>query len=313
MVKKEQIVSVGELIEKNKLENLTPHIDADNILIQIPDVNRPALQLTGFFDHFDDERVQMLGNVECEYINTLSMERRREVYDQLLGYKFPCIIYAADKYPDEIMLECCNQHGIPCLHSNRSTSELMGEIIRWLKVKLAKMITVHGVLVDIFGEGVMITGDSGVGKSEAAIELIKRGHRLVADDVVEIRKVSNDTLIGNAPDKTRYFLELRGIGIIDIRTLFGVESVKDTQQIDMIIQLEDFNVNKEYDRTGLEEKYIDYLGNHIICHELPIKPGRNLAIICEAAAINHKAKKMGYNGARVFLDKLGIKQSKDTE
>ena len=299
-------VSITELIEKHKLENLTPNIDTDTIFLYHPEVNRPALQLTGFFDHFDNERVQIIGNVECEYINSLSRERRQEVYDQLLAYKIPCIVYAANKNPDEEMIDCCTFHNIPCLKSERSTSDVMAEIIRWLKVKLAPMITIHGVLVDVFGEGVLIMGDSGIGKSEAAIELIKRGHRLVTDDVVELRKVSDDTLIGTAPSITKHFLELRGIGIIDIKALFGVESVKDTQQIDMVIQLEEFVPGKNYDRTGMTSNYKDFMGNKIVCHELPIRPGRNLAIICEAAAVNHKAKKMGYNSADVLMERIKL-------
>ena len=182
--------------------------------------------------------------------------------------------------------------------TKKSTSGFMSEIIRWLNVMLAPCISVHGVLVDVYGEGVLITGESGIGKSEAALELIKRGHRLVTDDAVEIRKVSDDTLVGSAPDITKHFIELRGIGIVDVKTLFGVSSVKDTQTIDLVIRLEDWDKEKEYDRLGLEEEYTEYLGNKIVCHNIPIRPGRNLAIICESAAINHRQKKMGYNAAQ---------------
>ena len=180
----------------------------------------------------------------------------------------------------------------PCLVSDKTTSSLMAEVIRWLNVKLAPCISIHGVLLDVFGEGVLIMGESGIGKSEAALELIKRGHRLVTDDVVEIRKVSDDTLIGSAPDITRHFIELRGIGIIDVKTLYGVESVKDTQSIDMVIKLEDWNKDKEYDRLGLEDQYTEFLGNKVVCHTIPIRPGRNLAIIVESAAVNYRQKKM---------------------
>ena len=182
--------------------------------------------------------------------------------------------------------------------TKKATSAFTAEIIRWLNVKLAPMISVHGVLVDVYGEGVLIMGESGIGKSEAALELIKRGHRLVTDDVVEIRKVSDETLIGTAPDITKHFIELRGIGIVDVKTLFGVSSVKDSQSIDLVIRLEDWDKDKEYDRLGLEEDYIEYLGNRIVCHNIPIRPGRNLAIICESAAVNHRQKKMGYNAAQ---------------
>lgn len=188
--------------------------------------------------------------------------------------------------------------------SKKTTSDLMAEVIRWLNVKLAPMISIHGVLVDVFGEGVLIMGESGIGKSEAALELIKRGHRLVSDDVVEIKRVSDDTLIGSAPDITSHFIELRGIGIIDVKTLFGVESVKDTQSIDMVIKLEEWDKDKEYDRLGMEDQYTEFLGNKVVCHSIPIRPGRNLAVIVESAAVNYRQKKMGYNAARELYNRV---------
>ena len=188
--------------------------------------------------------------------------------------------------------------------SDKKTSPLMAEIIRWLNVELAPTISIHGVLVDVYGEGVLITGESGIGKSEAALELIKRGHRLVSDDVVEIRKVSDETLVGSAPDITRHFIELRGIGIIDVKTLFGVESVKNEQEINLVIKLEEYNKNQEYDRLGLEEQYIEFLGNKVVCHSIPIRPGRNCAIICESAAVNYRQKKMGYNAALELYNRV---------
>ena len=202
------------------------------------------------------------------------------------------------------MLELCNHYGVPCMVSEKTTSDLMAEIIRWLNVKMAPMISIHGVLVDVFGEGVLIMGESGIGKSEAALELIKRGHRLVSDDVVEIRRVSDETLIGSAPDITRHFIELRGIGIIDVKTLFGVSSVKDTQNIDLVIRLEDWDKDKEYDRLGMEDQYTEFLGNKIVCHSIPIRPGRNLAIIVESAAVNYRTKKMGYNAAKELYKRV---------
>ena len=188
--------------------------------------------------------------------------------------------------------------------TQKSTSSFMAEIIRWLNVELAPCISIHGVLVDVYGVGLLITGESGIGKSEAALELIKRGHRLVSDDVVEIRKVSDVTLIGTAPDITRHFIELRGIGIVDVKTLFGVSSVRDTQNIDLVIKLEEWDKDKEYDRLGLEEEYTEYLGNKIVCHRIPIRPGRNLAIICESAAVNHRQKMMGYNAAQELYNRV---------
>ena len=297
-------VTIKELIEKMDLKNMTPELDTEKTVLVHPDVNRPALQLTGFFDHFDKERVQIIGYVEQAYLDTLTSERRRQVYDKLISSKIPCLLYSRGMQPDECVLELCNYYGVPCMVSKKPTSNLMAEVIRWLNVKLAPMISIHGVLVDVFGEGVLIMGESGIGKSEAALELIKRGHRLVSDDVVEIRKVSDETLVGSAPDITRHFIELRGIGIVDVKTLFGVQSVRETQNIDLVITLEDWNREKEYDRLGLEEEYTEFLGNKVVCHQLPIRPGRNLAIIVETAAINHRQKKMGYNAAQELYKRV---------
>lgn len=291
-------VTITELIEKWNLKNTTPEIDTEKIVLTHPEVNRPALQLTGFFDHFDNERIQIIGYVEQAYISTMEQTIKVKRYEQLVSSKIPCLVFSRGQMPDEDLITVCNYYGVPCLVSEKATSDLMAEVIRWLKVKLAPCISIHGVLVDVFGEGVLIMGESGIGKSEAALELIKRGHRLVTDDVVEIRKVSDDTLIGNAPDITKHFIELRGIGIIDVKALFGVESVKDTQQIDMVIKLEDWDKDKDYDRLGLQEEYTEFLGNKVVCHSLPVRPGRNLAIIVETAAVNHRQKKMGYNAAQ---------------
>lgn len=234
----------------------------------------------------------------------LTDETRREAYEKLMAYDIPCIVFSRDLKPDSIFLETAIQHEVPVLSTKKSTSDFMSEIIRWLNVKLAPCISVHGVLVDVYGEGVLITGESGIGKSEAALELIRRGHRLVTDDVVELRKVSDDTLVGSAPDITKHFIELRGIGIVDVKALFGALSVKDTQTIDLVIRLEDWDKDKEYDRLGLEENYTEYLGNKVVCHNIPIRPGRNLAVICETAAINHRQKKMGYNAAKELYTRV---------
>lgn len=297
-------VTVSELAEKMSLTNLTPDLELDKRVIDFYDVNRPALQLTGFFDHFDESRVQIVGYVEQEYMETLSDEVVYERFEKLLSFKVPCIVFSRSYQPAEPILTLCLKSGIPCLVSSQTTSDLTSEMVRWLKVRLAPCISIHGVLVDVYGEGVLIMGDSGIGKSEAALELIKRGHRLVTDDVVEIRKVSDETLIGSAPAVTKNFIELRGIGIINIKNLFGFESVKDTQQIDMVIKLEDWNREKEYDRLGLTDHYTEFLGNRVICHEIPIRPGRNLAIIVECAAVNNRAKKMGHNAASELFKRV---------
>ena len=299
-----QSIKIPKLIEKMNLKNLTPEISLEESRITIPDINRPALQLTGYFEHFENERVQIIGYVEYTYLLGLSRERKLEIYEQFLGYKMPCVIYCSKAKPDEDMLRLAREHAIPILATEKSTSSFMAEIIRWQKVELAPSISIHGVLVDVYGEGLLIMGESGIGKSEAALELIKRGHRLVTDDVVEIRKVSDETLIGTAPDITRHFIELRGIGIVDVKNLFGVESVKETQSIDLVIKLEDWNKDKEYDRLGLEEEYTEFLGNKVVCHSIPIRPGRNLAIICETAAVNYRQKKMGYNAAKELYNRV---------
>ena len=291
-------ISLTKIIEKMKLENLTPEIDVRGIRITQPDINRPALQMTGYFEHFEATRLQIIGFVEYSYIGGLNAEEERDVLEKLLAYPIPCIIFCRDLRPDDLFRKIAIEKGVPLLMTKHATSAFTAELIRWLNVKLAPCISVHGVLVDVYGEGVLITGESGIGKSEAALELIKRGHRLVTDDAVEIRKVSDETLVGSAPGVTKYFIELRGIGIIDVKTLFGVESVKETQEIDMVIKLEDWNKDREYDRLGLEEEYIEYLGNKVVCHTLPVRPGRNLAVIVESAAVNHRQKMMGYNAAK---------------
>lgn len=291
-------IKLESIIEKMKLENLTPELDISKIKITQPDINRPALQLAGYFEHFEATRLQVVGFVEYSYMEGLPKERQKEIYTKFISSEIPAIVFCRELKPDALFLEIAVANKVPILMTNKSTSAFMAEIIRWLNVKLAPCISVHGVLVDVYGEGVLITGESGIGKSEAALELIKRGHRLVTDDAVEIRKVSDDTLVGSAPDITKHFIELRGIGIVDVKTLFGVSSVKDTQTIDLVIRLEDWDKEKEYDRLGLEEEYTEYLGNKVVCHNIPIRPGRNLAIICESAAINHRQKKMGYNAAQ---------------
>lgn len=297
-------VKLTKMVEKMNLKNLTPDIDMTEKYLTVPDLNRPALQLTGYFDHFDSERVQVIGYVEYTYLQTLTEERKKEVYAQLLSYGIPCLVYTTEIFPDEEMLRQANETNTPVFVTNQKTSPFQAELTRWLNVELAPCISIHGVLVDVYGVGVLIMGESGIGKSEAALELIKRGHRLVTDDVVEIRRVSDDTLVGSAPNITKHLIELRGIGIVDVKTLFGVQSVRETQTIDLVITLEEWDKDKEYDRLGLEEKYTEFLGNRVVCHSIPIRPGRNLAIIVESASINHRQKQMGYNAAQELYRRL---------
>lgn len=297
-------VQLSKLIEKMNLENVTPQIDTKRIKLCQPDVNRPALQLSGFFDYFDSDRVQVIGHVEHAYMQKMEKDKSLSVFAKLLDYKVPCIVFCRNIEVEPEIVEMATEKGVAILRTSKTTSSFMAEVIRWLNVELAPRITIHGVLVDVYGEGILIMGESGIGKSEAALELIKRGHRLVTDDAVEIKKVSDDTLIGTAPDITRHFIELRGIGVIDVKTLFGVESVKNTQAIDLVIKLEEWNKDQEYDRLGLEDQYTEFLGNKVVCHSIPIRPGRNLAVICESAAVNHRQKKMGYNAAQELYNRV---------
>lgn len=293
-----QGVEIEKIIKKLELKNLTEQMDLTEAEIVLSDVNRPALQLSGYFNHFEEKRVQIIGNVEYAYLQQLDQERKLEIYHQFLKYEIPCVIFCRDLMPDDDFVKIALENKVPVLATSRCTSEFMAELIYTLSEQLAPCITIHGVLVDVYGEGLLITGESGIGKSEAALELIRRGHRLVTDDVVEIRKINEHVLVGTSPDITRYFIELRGIGIIDVKTLFGVECVKEKQNIDLVIKLEDWKKDNDYDRLGLEEEYAEFLGNKVVCHSLPIRPGRNLAVICEAAAVNHRQKKMGYNAAQ---------------
>ena len=244
----EYSVVLSKLVEKMKLENCTPEIDTGNIFINKPDINRPALQLAGFMEDFDNERIQIIGNVEHSYL--LRQSNREEIYERFLSSGIPCVILCNGFELEQSLIDNAVKYQVPILRTGKTTSSLMAEVIRWLNVELAPTMTIHGVLVDVYGEGILITGESGIGKSEAALELIKRGHRLISDDVVEIKKVSDDTLVGTSPEMTRHFIELRGIGIIDVKTLFGVESVKNTGTIDLVINLEDWDREKEYDRMG---------------------------------------------------------------
>ena len=306
-------VELKKMIQELNLYNKTPDIDISAKRINTPEINRPALQLTGYLVHFANERVQIIGYVEYTYLLHLQREEKVKAFERFVSSKIPCVVFTTMTEPDEDMLNLAHKYDVPILVTRNTTSAFMAEIIRWLGVQLAPCISIHGVLVDVYGEGVLIMGESGIGKSEAALELIKRGHRLVSDDVVEIRRVSDVTLVGSAPDITRHFIELRGIGIIDVKTLFGVESVKNTQSIDLVIKLEEWNRDKEYDRLGMEEEYTEFLGNKVVCHSLPIRPGRNLAVIVEAAAVNHRQKKMGYNAAQELYRRVQENMMKKRE
>lgn len=309
----EHKVYVSEMAEKMGLTLVNDTVDISNKEILTPEINRPALQLHGYFDYFEYERVQIIGYVEHTYIQAIEVNERIRRYEKLLSYDIPCLIYSTKTIPDKELISIATKNGIPVYTTDRRTSEAMAEIIRWLNVQLAPCVAIHGVLVDVYGEGVLIMGESGIGKSEAALELLRRGHRLVSDDVVEIRKVSEETLIGSAPEITRNFMELRGIGIIDVKALFGVECMKLTQSIDLVIKLEEWNSQNEYDRFGVDDNYTEFMGNKVVCHSIPIRPGRNLAIIVECAAVNHRQKKMGYNAAAMLYDKIHQNMMKNKE
>ena len=284
--------------DKLHLKNFTEELNLEEHFVSMADVNRPALQLNGFYEHFEENRIQMIGMVEYAYMNNKPVEERAKIYQKLLSYDIPCLIFCRGFVPEQSLMDVAHERKIPILGTDRGTSEFMSELIFELNVLLAPCATIHGVLVDVYGEGLLITGESGIGKSEAALELVRRGHRLVADDVVEIRKTNAHTLMGCAPTITKHFIELRGIGIIDVKSLFGVESIKERQRVDFVIKLEDWKKENDYDRLGLEDEYMNILGIDVTCHSLPIRPGRNLAVICETAAVNYRQKKMGYNAAQ---------------
>ncbi len=304
-------IKFSEIIDNYDLKYCTPEINADEVEISTREVNRPALQLAGFFEHFDKERVQVIGNVECAFLDNMERKNRKWVYDKLMSSGIPCLIICRGVDPDKDMLEAAVKYGVPVATTDTATSPFDAELSRWLHVQLAPEKTIHGVLVDVYGEGVLIMGESGIGKSEAALELIKRGHRLVSDDVVIVKKVSDETLIGTSPDMTKHLIELRGIGVIDVKALFGVESILDTANIDMVIQLEEWDRGKDYDRLGLEDHHIEILGNQIISYNIPVRPGRNVAVIVESASVNHRQKMLGYNAAQELEKRVEESFSED--
>ena len=297
-------VSLTKLAEEFDLKPLYKSTDFDRIRITVDDVSRPGLQLAGFFDHFEPMRLQVLGNVETSYLQKLSSEQRAIIFDHLLSYKIPALIIARDLEPLSECLEMARKHNVTVLQSPETTSYIISSLITSLKAALAPRITRHGVLVEIYGEGILIIGDSGIGKSETAIELVKRGHRLVADDAVEIKKISSSELTGEAPDVLRHYIELRGIGVINVAKLFGMGAVKDSVNIDLIINIVPWHDGEVYDRLGLEQQYTDILDVKVPSITVPVTPGRNLAVIFEVAAMNNRQKRMGYNAAEEFTEQL---------
>ena len=297
-------VALGAVIRELQLKVLYSPCDPDNIPISRSEINRPALPLTGFFDCFEADRIQIVGITEHAYLKELGEQERRERIRALLSKKPPALVYTHKNPVDDIVIEAAKEFEIPLLCTDVNTSEFMAALIAFLNVKLAPTITRHGVLVEVYGEGRLIIGDSGVGKSETAIELIKRGHRFIADDAVELRRVSAKTIVGTSPALIRHYIELRGIGIVDVRRLFGMGAIKETEKVDLVVQFEPWEKGKLYERLGMDEEYVEILGIKIPTLTVPVKPGRNLAVILEIAAMNNRQKRMGYNTAKEFNEKL---------
>ncbi len=305
-------VELAKIIKEFSLEKIYLPEDSDKILINLTDVNRPGLQLAGFFDHFEPQRIQIIGKVEYKFLEQLTPEKRRSAIMGYLEKKPVAVVFTTALEIFDEFKELGEYFEVPILRTSDNTSAFMAALIAYLNVQLAPRITRHGVLVEVYGEGILILGDSGVGKSETAIELVKRGHRLIADDAVEIKRVSAKTLVGSAPEIIRHYVELRGIGIVDVRRIFGMGAVKQTEKIDLIINLEPWVQGKMYDRFGLENEMTEILGNKVPSITIPVKPGRNLAIILEIAAMNNRQKKMGYNTAEEFNKKLMGQMGLDT-
>lgn len=299
-------VSLSRIIKEFSTEVLVMPGDPDTLCVTTTEVNRPGLQFGGYFDVFDENRVQVIGNGEYSYLQSKPIEEAKKNVEGFFSRKPVMVVVTRGLEVPDFMIEYAKKYEVPLLRSNEDTSSFIAALIALLNLQLAPRITRHGVLVEVYGEGILLLGESGVGKSETAIELIKRGHRLIADDAVEIRRVSSKSLVGAAPENIRHFIELRGIGIINAMRIFGVGAVKMSEKIDMIINMEPWDSNKQYDRMGLEKQYTNILGLDIPSVTIPIKPGRNLAIIIEVAAINNRQQKMGYNSAEDLLERLGM-------
>ncbi|EDO63155.1 HPr(Ser) kinase/phosphatase [[Clostridium] leptum DSM 753] len=293
------------------LETIYMPENGENILISSKDVNRPGVEFTGFLDFYDNKRILVVGHTENAFLGRYSQEERERALEGLISRKPPAIIICRSLKPYPEMMEAAKRHGVALLGTADTTSSLVAALVSYMNVELAPRVTRHGVLVEVYGEGILLVGDSGVGKSETAIELIKRGHRLIADDAVEIRRVSKKSLVGTAPENIRHFIELRGIGIINARRIFGMGAVKLTEKIDMVINLEIWDKTKVYDRMGMENEYTEILGLRVPVLTIPVKPGRNLAVIIEVAAMNNRQKKMGYNAAKELLQNLGMTYNDD--
>lgn len=302
-VNSDNYTSLGKFISELKLEVLAEVDNLEEVKIFSNDINRAGLQLSGFLDYYDTQRIQVLGNAEVTYIMGVDDVVREQRYHALFEKGAPCFVFCRGLKPDEKFLELAKKYNIPVLSTKAATSHFVSKAIRWLNLELGAVITIHGCLVDIYGTGVFIRGESGIGKSETTLELIRRGHRLIADDAVEIHRASDETLFGKAPTNIKNFIELRGVGIINIERLFGIQAILESQRIDMSITLEEWNKDTQYDRLGLDEHYIEILGNKVANYVIPVRPGRNLAIIFEAAALNFRQKQMGYSAAEDFMSK----------
>ena len=299
-------IPLSKIIHELQLETAFLPKSADDILIQSRDVVRPGMELNGYHEYFDPNRIAVLGRAEMYMLESLKPERRAMALDSYLSLKPPAVIVARGIDPGKDFMEIAETYHVPVLRTTESTSNVVASLVAYLNVELAPRITRHGVLVEVYGEGILLVGDSGIGKSETAIELIKRGHRLIADDAVEIRRVSSKSLVGQSPENIRHFIELRGIGIINARRIFGMGAVKLQEKIDMCINLEIWDATKVYDRMGMDSEYTEILGIKVPVMTIPVKPGRNLAIIIEVAAMNNRQKKMGYNAAYELLSALGM-------
>ena len=297
-------VALKSLAEQFSLEVLLASSDYESIRLTVADVSRPGLQLAGYLDYFDPMRLQVFGNVEYSYLEKLSPAKRRETFDRLFSYKIPGLVVARNLTPHPECMEMAQKHNITVLRTGEATSTIVSNIITYLQAAMAPRITRHGVLVEVYGEGILLTGDSGIGKSEAAVELLKRGHRLIADDAVEIRKVSGNSLVGTAPELIRNYIELRGIGIVNVAKLFGMGAVRTENEINLVVNIVPWKTSEAYDRLGLEEQFVEILGVKVPMNTIPITPGRNLAVILEVAAMNNRQRKMGYNAALEFTEQM---------